>query len=244
MTPEQPNTPSTDVQTPDAAVAETSSDEQREGSSPGWWSRLFGRNSAEETSINARDSKQADSASQSLNLTTEELERKVQAETDRREAKRAADAKKAAKRELRDKDPWAYAEEDRKEEQVVESTAGVQQFFSTIGTAHDRVAIDPLVDVLPQAERDRIMALEGAGVGLEGRKLVVTKALESLQKHWKAEGAKEAEARLRRNPAFRKQVLRDGRATDTDPDLLAGTESSSKSEGAISALIRDYYHVG
>jgi hypothetical protein len=88
MQPEQPNTPSTDVQTPDAAVAETSSDEQSEGSSPGWWQRLFGRTATEETSINARDAKDADSASQSLSLTAEELERKVQAETDRREGSR------------------------------------------------------------------------------------------------------------------------------------------------------------
>jgi hypothetical protein len=244
MHPEQPNTPSTDVQTPDAAVAETGSDEQREGSSPGWWSRLFGRGNTEETSINARDQKDADSASQNLNLTPEELERRVQAETDRRESKRAADARKAAKRELRDKDPWAYVEEERKEEQVADSTTGVQQFFSTIGTAHDRVAIDPLVNALPQAERDRILAIEGAGTGLEGRKLVVTKALESLEKHWKAEGAKEAEARLRRNSAFRKQVLNEGRTTAVEPDLLPGAASSSKSDGAISGLLRDYYHVG
>jgi hypothetical protein len=244
MQPEQPNTPSTDVQTPDAAVAETSSDEQSEGSSPGWWQRLFGRTATEETSINARDAKDADSASQSLSLTAEELERKVQAETDRREAKRAADAKKAARRELREKDPWAYAEEERREEQVAESTTGVQQFFSNIGTAHDRVSIDPLVEALPQAERERILALEGAGTGLEGRKLVVTKALESLQKHWKAEGAKEAEVRLRRNPAFRKQVLNEGRTTAVEPDLLPGAASSSKSDGAVSGLLRDYYHVG
>ena len=242
MQPEQPNTPSTDAQPSDAAPVESGSDEQREGSSPGWWQRLFNRSSSSETSSADGDSKATDAASQTLNLTNEELERRIQAETDRREAKRATDIRRQARRELRDKDPWAYAEQDRQEEQAADQTAGVQSFFANVGSAHDRVSIDPLVEALPKPEVERIMKLQGAGVGLEGRKLVVREALKSLEKHWKAEGARDAEAKLRRNSAFRKQVLNEGRATVSEPDLLPGT--ASEGDRSVSALLRNYYHVG
>ncbi len=242
MSPEQPNTPSTDVQPSDAAAVETSSDEQREGSSPSWWQRLFTRRTSEEAPTESGDSQETESASQKLNLTTEELERRIQAETDRREAKRAQDAKRQARKELRDKDPWAYAEQDRQEEQQAEQSAGMSSFFANVGSAHDRVSIDPIVEALPKAEVERIMKLQGAGVGLDGRKLVVAEALKSLEKHWRAAGARDAEAKLRRNPAFRKQVLNEGRATAVEPDLLPGTATESGSD--VSALLRNYYHVG
>jgi hypothetical protein len=243
MQPEQPNTPSTDVQSSDAAAVETNSDEQREGSSPHWWQRLFNRDPGPETSDASGDSKDTSSASKPLNLTTEELERRIQAETDRREAKRAADAKKTERKALRDKDPWAYAEAERQEEQQQDQSTGVQSFFANVGAAHDRISIDPLTQALPKVEVERIMGLEGAGVGLEGRKLVVNEALKSLEKHWRAEGAKEAEVKLRRNPAFRKQVLNEGRSTAVEPDLLPGA-ASEQADKTVSALLRNFYRVG
>jgi hypothetical protein len=197
MQPEQPNTPSTDIQTSDAVTDKPVSDEQREGSSPGWWQRLFNRNSAEETPTESGEPGDTSGASQTLKLTEEELQRRVQSEADRREAKRIQEEKRAQRRKLRDEDPWAYVEEERKEEQAEEQTVGVQQFFGNIGTAHDRVSIDPVVELLPQEERDRILKLDGAGTGLEGRKLVVKESLRALEKHWRAEGAKEAEVKLR-----------------------------------------------
>lgn len=243
MQPEQTNTPSPDVQSPDVAADESVSDERREGSSPGWWSRLFNRGGSEEAQDASGESKATSSASQELKLTEEELQRRIQSETDRREMLRRQEAKRQARKELRDKDPWAYAEEERKEEAVAEQTNGTRDFFANIGTAHDRVSIDPLVEALPKPEVERIMKLEGAGTGLEGRKLVVNEALKALEKHWRAEGAKDAEGKLRRNPAFRKQVLNEGRATAVEPDLLPGAASNGDGEG-VSALLRDYYHVG
>jgi hypothetical protein len=241
MQPEQPtNTPSTDVQPSDAAVAETSSDEQREGSSPGWWSRMFHRGGSEEAQAASEDAKAADSASQTLKLTQEELERRIQSETDRREAKRAQEAKIAERRKLRDEDPWAYAEQERQDEQIQDQSVGVQQFFSNIGTAHDRVSIDPLVEILPKEERDRIMNLDGAGTGLEGRKLVVKESLKALEKHWRAEGAKDAESKLRRNQAFRKQIFAELRGGVTEPDLLPAS-SSSAADQTVSAILRERY---
>ncbi len=242
MQPEQPNTPSTDVQAPDAAPVETSSDERSEGSSPSWWQRLFNRDPGPEASSDSGDSKATETASKPLSLTAEELERRIQAETDRREAKRQAEARKQARKELRDKDPFAYAELERTEEESATRDAGVTDFFANVGKSHDRVSIDPIVEALPKGEIDRIMKLEGAGIGLDGRKLVVSEALKALEKHWRAEGQREAEARLRRNPAFRKQVLNEGRATATEPDLLPGAASDSGRD--VSALLRNYYHIG
>jgi len=243
MQPEQPNTSSVDAQTSDAPE-EPRSDEQAEGSSPGWWQRLFNRRPTQETSDASGDDKPADGdASKTLSLNQEELERRIQAETDRREAKRAQEAKIARKRELREKDPWAFAEEDRKEEQLASQGEGVQQFFMQIGGAHDRATLDPLVEALPQSERERIFALQGAGHGLEGRKLVVSESLKALEKHWKAEGEKQAEARLRRNQAFRKQVLSEARGGITEPELLPAASGAS-ADKQVSDIFREYYGIG
>jgi|SRR5580765_27820 len=243
MQPEQENTSSVDAQTSDAPEAEPRSDEQAEGSSPGWWQRLFNRRSAPETNEASGDDKPAGGDASKLSLNQEELERRIQAETDRREAKRAQEARAARKRELREKDPWAYVEEERKEEQLQSQNDGVQQFFMQIGGAHDRAAIDPIVEALPRAERDRIFALQGAGQGLEGRKLVVAESLKALEKHWKAEGEKQAEARLRRNQAFRKQVLSEARGGITEPELLPASSGSS-ADKQVSEIFRDFYGIG
>lgn len=243
MQPEQPNTPSVDAQPSDATAAEPRSDEQAEESSPGWWQRLFNRRPAPEATDASGDDKPANGDASKLSLNQEELERRIQAETDRREAKRAQEARAARRRELRDKDPFAFAEEERKEEQLQSQGEGVQQFFLQIGGAHDRAAIDPLVEALPQAERDRILAMDGAGRGLEGRKLLVSESLKALEKHWKAEGEKQAEARLRRNSAFRKQVLSEARGGTVEPELLPAFNAPSASDKKVADILRDYYGV-
>jgi len=178
-----------------------------------------------------------------VSLTQEELDRRVQAETDRREAKRAAEQRVAERRRLRDEDPWAYAEQDRTAEQSAMQDAGLQSFFANVGTQHDRIAIDPLMEMLPLAERQRIMAIEGAGRGLEGRKLVVSEALKSLEKHWKAEGEKEAQTKLRRNQAFRKQILAEARSGLVEPELLPAI-SSTQADKKVSDIFREYYGIG
>lgn len=245
---EQPNTPSTDVQTSDAAVQAPRSDEPKaessEEKSPSWWQRITRKPSARrETEPDSGDGEEQDESSKALRLTQEELDRKIQAETDRREAKRAQEARIAARRELRDKDPWKYAEEERREEEAAQGTQHLTKFFEDIGSHHDRAVLDPLFLSLPAAEQNRIRSLDGAGVGLKGRELVVKESLKALEKHYKAEGAKEAEAKLRRNPAFRKQVLREGRSTSEEPDLLPAT-SGSAADQTVSALFRKHYNWG
>ena len=233
-------TPSQDASASDAAPAESTSDESQQGSSPGWWSRLFSRRPAQETQAEDGESKSSESASAPLKVTQEELDRRVQAETDRREAKRAAEQRAAERRRLRDEDPFAYAEQDRQTEQQVEQSQGLQSFFANVGSQHDRIAIDPLMEALPVEERQRIMGLEGAGVGLDGRKKVVNEALRALEKRWKAEGEREAENKLRRNSAFRKQVLAESRSDIREPELLPAY-SGSATDKKVSGILRDYY---
>lgn len=241
MADEQPTPPSQGAEAPDAAVSEPTSAEPQEGSSPGWWQRLFNRRpAAQETATEGEESSEPGSASKPLSLTQEELDRRVQAETDRREAKRAQEARAAERKRLRDEDPWAYAQQDREAEQTAEQDQGVQQFLHSVGQTHDRISIDPLMEALPLPERERIMKLQGAGQGLEGRRLVVNEALKSLAKHWKAEGEKEAEGKLRRNQAFRKQVMAENRVGFQEPELLPAFSGSS-TDRKVSDLLRNYY---
>ena len=234
---EQPNTPSADVQTTDAPIEAPRSDEPKEEASPSWWQRISRRQPRQEPKPDGGDEGGPGSTSEPLRLTQEELDRRVQAETDRREAKRAAEAKVKQRKELRDTDPWAYAEEERKEEQLAQGNEQLARFFSDIGAHHDRAVLDPLFLSLPKAEQDRIRNLDGAGVGLKGRELVVRESLKALERHWKAEGEKIASEKLRRNPAFRKQILSEFRSSAEEPDLLPAA-SSSAADRTVSAILR------
>jgi hypothetical protein len=99
------------------------------------------------------------------------------------------------------------------------------------------------MEALPLTERQRIMGLDGAGVGLEGRKLVVSEALKSLEKHWKEQGEREAEDRLRRNNAFRKQLLAEARGQAVEPELLPASGPSA-ADRKVATILRDFYGVG
>ena len=242
--PQTPTTPSADVQASDAQTPSSSSDERSEGSSPGWWSRLFNRSPAAE-SINGREDPNgsADSASKTLSLTEEELARRVQAETDRREAKRAQEQKVAERKRLRDEDPWAYVQQERQEEEAGHANNQLGNLVTGIGQHYDRASIDPVVMSLPEEERQRILNMEGVGAGLDGRKKLVTESLKALEKHWKAEGAKDAETKLRRSSAFRKQIFSEFRGGIVEPELLPGSASSAADE-TVSALLRSRYGIG
>ena len=239
MQPEQPAAPSEQEPVADAPSSADAGSEQAQGiSTPPWWRRLWrGRDdgSAEET---AEDPSAAQEPSR-LSLTQEELDRRVQAETDRREAKRAAQALADRKRKLRDEDPWQYAEEERQAENVAASNQQIGDLFGRIGSEHDKYTLDPLVLSLPPSERERILKLEGAGIGLDGRKLIVDESLKALEKHWKAEGAKEAEKRLRSNSAFRKQVLSEFRRGAVEPEFIGSGNSSSGTDHNVSAILRE-----
>jgi hypothetical protein len=242
MADEQHQTPSAEPSPPAAEqVSAPASEAQAEQPSeaPSWWQRLVRRNRQEDAPPEQEQEPGAKPPGQ-LVVTKEELDRRVQAETDRREAKRKTDAEREARRRLRDEDPWAYAEQERKAEETQNATQNIETLFGSIGLEHDRVSIDPLVLSLPEPERARILGLEGAGRGLDGRKLIVTEALKSMEKHWRAEGAKDAEERLRKNPAFRKQILAEVRGQYPEPELLpSGAPSTgSSSSDQVNDMLR------
>jgi len=243
---EQPNISSAEPSpSPDAEASAQTSEQASESSSessPNWWQRITRRQprgAREETEPNQETETSVEPDKVVLSQT--ELERRVQAETDRREAKRASEAAARARRELRDKDPWAYAEEERKTEQAQMGNVQLEQFVTNVGSEHDRVTIDPIFLALPKSEQERITKLGGAGVGLAGRKLVVSESLKALEKHWKAEGEKAAEAKLRRNAAFRKQVLSEARGGYAEPELIPGTSGGSTSDQTVSSILRGFY---
>src|SRR5215471_457843 len=114
MADEQPNIPLEGAQASDGATPEpVASDESQEGSSPGWWSRLFNRRPAQEAPTEDREPEPTGESSDELKLTQKELDRRIQSEVDRREAQRAAREKAEARRHLRETDPWQFAEQDR-----------------------------------------------------------------------------------------------------------------------------------
>jgi hypothetical protein len=243
MQPEQPNSPSEDTQSTDAPSSEPSSEQPEEkASGPSWWQRMFNRG-GQEPEAEPEDKAPETQASKKLELSQEELDRRVQAEADRREYKRQADARAQQRKQLRDTDPWAYAEEERKAEEAAQSDQSVAKWFQGLSSEHDRVAIDPLIETLPPRERERILKMDGAGQGLKGRKLVVTEAMKSLEKHWKAEGEKAAERKLRSNAAFRKQVLAESRGQTVEPELLPAM-SASEADQSVSMLLRSRYGLG
>jgi hypothetical protein len=228
--------PSSAESSADVQAGEVSSEQSRPASRT-FLQRLFrnGRGSQElEPEEQPEPTPQTSSA---ITLTQEELDRRIQAETDRREAKRATQASAERRRKLRDEDPWAFAEEERKAEQIAHLDQQNGEILGNIGATHDRFTVDPVVLALPQAERNRIMAIEGAGLGLEGRKLIVEEGLKALEKHWKAEGAKDAEDKLRRNPAFRKQVLNEFRRGMSEPEFI-GSGAPSANDKNVSNLLR------
>ena len=236
MQPTEP-TPSTDVQQSGAevrAAEDSSQSEEPVSEAPSWWRRLIGgRREPEPTEADA----QAASQPPTRTMTEEEFHRAIQSETDRREAKRQREAAEAEKRRLRDDDPWQYAEQERVQEQAQQAEGQLNDLLAGIGQAHDRVTLQPLMDALPKDEQARLMALPGAGVGADGRKLLTDEALKVLEKHWRAEGARDAETKLRRNPAFRKQVMSELQGGYPEPELLPS--GSARNHGRSSEDIND-----
>src|SRR5215467_14056369 len=234
----QPETPSPVEPPSDEAAAPEERSEQgtQVSSDQNWLRRLWRRGSPEPE---PQDAPATTEVSDAVTLTQEEFDKRVQAEADRRESARNERARADRRRKLRDENPWQYAEEDRQAETVQSANQQVGDFFANVSREHDKYSIDPIVEALPETERTRILGLEGAGQGLDGRKLIVTEGLKALEKAWKAEGAKDAEERLRRNPAFRKQLLNEiRRGGAREPELIQGSASSA-SDNSVSNLLRE-----
>jgi hypothetical protein len=176
---------------------------------------------------------------QKREVTDEEFARAVQAETDRRAAK-AAQAKKEEdrKRLLRD-DPEAFAAQELANEEAV---AQLTSHAGLVISAYDEQVLTPVIAALPEKEREAL--IEAGIVGLDGRGAAVSKAIEVIKRsefeRGKTEGAKDAEQKLRKNPAALKQVLVGEREDRDEPDLApAGGAPAAKVDG--NTALRNLY---
>lgn len=211
-----------DVHEPvEEAPAETSPEQTDEQASPSWWQRLTSRfTGREEPEPPAEESPAEAAPTAQRTITDDELQRLIQSEVDRREARRNKELRDAERRRLRDEDPWQYAEQERQQEQVLQQDTQLTEALQGIAQIHDSIALVPMLELLDTKEQERIKSLPGAGVGIDGRKLLATETLKSLEKHWRAEGAKDAEAKLRRNQSFRKQVLAEFNGGSGEPEQV------------------------
>lgn len=186
-----------------------------------------------------------------VTLSEEELnqrvEREAQSRHDRDVARRNREAQEAERKRLREEDPWQYAQNERQREDLDRQRAEqTQQALSTLGQVgrmHDAVSIDPVINALPETERKRILELPNAGQGLPGRKLIVDEALKSYGRMEYERGVRETQAKLRKDPVFRKSVLSELRGSYEEPELYPGNGSPADGLGDdnVSARLRRAY---
>ena len=186
-----------------------------------------------------------------LTLSEEELnqriEREAQSRHDREMHRRSVAAAEAERKRLREEDPWQYAQTEKEREdlerQRQEQTVQMMGLLGHVGKQHDAVSIDPIINALPEKERQRILELPNAGQGLPGRKLIVEEAMKSYGRQEYERGVRETQAKLRKDPTFRKSVLADLRGSYEEPELYPGNGSPTEGLGDdnVSTRLRRAY---
>jgi hypothetical protein len=248
----QPDGPPTGESTP-SPVAEP--EERSDGRS--WWSRfLHTRGHQSDRSDDVSEEPEQDGhepiapASRTVTLSEDELQQRVRREAqslhDREAYRRQREAAEAERKRLRDEDPWQYAQQDKQREDDERArTAQTQQLMELLGhTArqHDAASVDPVLFSLPEKERERILGLPNAGLGLDGRKLVVTEALKTYGRLEYDRGYREAQAKLRKDPVFRKSVLHELRGYEPEPELYPGDSPRESPEDNVSNRLRSAFY--
>jgi hypothetical protein len=189
---------------------------------------------------------------QAPSLTQAEFDRAVQAEVDRRNAKfqreegerrrRAAlEAQREQDRQLRENDPYAYAERMKQREQ--ENEALQKQLEQTHGllsstvTDYDRIVLDPLLTAVPAQERQKI--LQEISDGLPGRGEAAIKSLKVLERHWQQQGEARARQRLMSDQSFVKEVLARYGGQRQEPEHVPARAAPGPSGGRdMNSLLR------
>lgn len=182
-------------------------------------------------------------APKKLEFTEEEFEqqvqRRAQAETDRRAAVRAQREEADRLRKLREEDPYQYAEEHAKQEALAQQQGSQRQFLGQVVTAYDQHTLDPIREALPAKERAALEAQIAKLDPLEGRKAFTTGALKALEQHWRADERQ----KLRKNPAVLKQVVLGTRDDDDEPEPVpAGAGRSNGNAPHMDDLLRGAFH--
>jgi hypothetical protein len=186
-----------------------------------------------------------------LTLSEEELnqriEREAQSRHDRETARRNREAQEAERKRLREEDPWQYAQSEKEREDLerarTEQTQQLMGLLGHVGKQHDAVSIDPVINALPERERKRILELPNAGQGLPGRKMIVDEALKTYGRLEYERGVRETQAKLRKDPVFRKSVMNELRGSYEEPELYPGQGSPTEGLGEdnVSSRLRRAY---
>lgn len=223
-----------------------------------WWSRFLhtrGHQSelddgSPQDETNGHDS--IASEQKLLTLSEEELnqriEREAQSRHDRETARHNREAAEAERKRLREEDPWQYAQTEKEREDLertrLQQTEQLMGLLGHTAKQHDAHTIDPIINALPEKERKRILELPNAGQGLQGRKVIVDEALKSYGRQEYERGVRETQAKLKKDPAFRKSVLADLRGSYQDPELYPGSGAPSDSgldSDNVSNILRRQY---
>jgi hypothetical protein len=194
-----------------------------------------------------RDSKP--SAGEPITLTQEELDRRVQAESDRKLAKLQQDERLRREREeeaeLRKNNPFEYVRRlEQKEAELREQREETSRISGLLdGTIHqyDRDVLDVFVGVLPNDVRQKI--LDDAEEGIPGRGKIAKGTFEALKKIWLNEGAKTARDVLAKDPTFVKEILarHGGQREEPDPpsrDASIASPEPTNSNGRMNNWMR------
>lgn len=238
----------------------------QEQSNPGWFQGLLGRitgraapdqaggtpGGGDETTGEPEPTNEP----KPVTLTEAELETRVQAEANRREAKRqwegaleAADAGDTrqlrvmaarghgpAQRELAKRgETYELGEAVAESLQRQASTEAAVEEYRAIGNLHDQHTLVPLLNSLPEAEREKVLKdAEHVTDGFQHRQAVAEGILKAHQRL----ALEQAKDELRKDPVFRKEVLISFRGTPEhqEPDLIEAVSASAP--GSVDSLIR------
>lgn len=190
-------------------------------------------------------------APKQVTLSEEELQQRVQRQAqslhDREVARRNREAQEAERKRLRDTDPFGYVQDEKQREEQEQlrqqQTQQLMTLLGHVGRQHDAVSIDPIVNALPPKERERILGLPEAGQGLPGRKVIVEEALKTYGRQEYERGYRDAQAKLKKDPGFRKSVLSELRGSYEEPELYPGNGSPQEGLGDdnVSSILRRQY---
>jgi hypothetical protein len=147
------------------------------------------------------------------------LARAAQAEVDRRAA-RDARRQQQQQQQSRSQQVAALQQQEREARQSdvyraaelrdqLDAYQQQEQFVHGLVRVYDSATLDPLLEALPEADRPAVLqAVTPEMDALEGRRSVLTTALQRLEAQWRADERQ----KLRANRTFRQQVLAEARA--------------------------------
>lgn len=175
-------------------------------------------------------------------VTKEDHDRAVQSEVDRRDAVRLQRQRNEERLRLRKEDPEAFISLEDQEKAAQEAATGIA---SKVIDVYDTEILTPLLARLPDEKRAEIAATINS---VDSRKAAAEAVLKHIEddafKRGQEEGEKKANAKLRQNPAVRKELLVELRGDQDGLDNVEGAGSSTpvSTNAAVNNWLRQSVH--